>query len=143
MPDVDADVKRLASALGLGGLLYRSFRNPPVRSAPAGWPPAVAPTAVVSVMPAAPQAPSIARPEPALVATPAPELAPPPPPFVPKPSPPTPSAPAAAPAFTLLDRVVGRMTAVPAPVSSAPRPAPAAPADFPLIGKALGARGSN
>lgn len=37
----DVDVGKLASALGLGALPYRSFRNPPVRRAPPAAAPAV------------------------------------------------------------------------------------------------------
>ena len=36
----DADVRELASALGLGAFPYRSFRNPPVRRAPLAASPA-------------------------------------------------------------------------------------------------------
>lgn len=141
MPDVNADVERLTSALGLGGFPYRSFRNPPVRAIPVSAPIPDAPLALPPGAPATPEATGPARAEPVLQA---------PSPSEPAPLPHAPARAAAtlparapAPAFALLDRVVGQPIAVASPAPPAPRPREAAPADFPLLRKALGARGSN
>ncbi len=138
MPDVNADVGRLASALGLGALPYRSFRNAPVRSA-SGLPPAkVGPVAMAPASTAALDVPRAVCAAPAPHALPPPEAAP-----ASAPTRPTPPSRPMPPAFALLDRVVGQPIAIVALVPSASRPGLAALADFPLVRKALGARGSS
>ncbi len=138
MPDVNADVARLASALGLGVLPYRSFRNAPVRSAPAA---AVRPVAMVPAVPPPPAAPMTMRAAPEPRVLPAAEAAPARVPMLA--AAPARRAEPPVPSFALLDRVLGQPIAVAPAVPAAPRPGPAAPAEFPLLRKALGARGSN